>query len=148
MKLKPVRFQSQFLLLTITLLALGLGVWVLEKHITLDRGAQGTDHEAALEPLELTEYVHLVRKAERALGRGEFDTLTEGDLRYRIFQKKNVVAARDIEPGEVIKPDMLSYLRAGRGLSPSERTVVLGRKAERRIERHQPILPQDVTEKR
>src|SRR5205823_1969384 len=48
--------------------AVGMGVEVLEKHITHDRSLKGTDHEAALNPNEFARFVRMVRQVEQARG--------------------------------------------------------------------------------
>ena len=78
------------------------------------------------------------------MGSQEFDMLTEGDMRYRQFQKKNIVAACEIPAGTRITLDKVRFKRAGRGFSPAERTVVIGRRAARPIAPHQPIVPEDL----
>jgi sialic acid synthase SpsE len=73
--------------------ALGVGVQILEKHLTHDRSMKGADHEAALNPDEFARFVRMVREVEVALG----------DPRPRPFsccQKRNLVAARDLFSGE------------------------------------------------
>ena len=52
------------------LVALGLGMSVIEKHFTLDRNLPGPDHQASLVPDELAKVVAALRKAERTLGDG------------------------------------------------------------------------------
>ena len=45
-----------------------LGAKVIERHVTLDKSWKGSDHEASLEPSELTELVKAIRLVERSLG--------------------------------------------------------------------------------
>lgn len=48
--------------------AVALGSDWIERHITLDKNAWGSDQEASLEPDELSELVSIVRETEQALG--------------------------------------------------------------------------------
>ena len=48
--------------------AVGMGVTILEKHITHDRSCKGIDHQAALNPDEFARFVTMVREIESALG--------------------------------------------------------------------------------
>ena len=52
-------------------IAVAAGACVIEKHFTLDRDLPGPDHKASLEPGELAEMVHALRRAEVLLGRGD-----------------------------------------------------------------------------
>jgi len=127
----------------VDLVALGLGATVLEKHITLDRLERGIDHEAALEPDELSGWVSTVRTGWAVLGDDAVE-LTASDLRYRAFQKKNIVAARDIAEGQRIESEMLVFLRAGHGLLPTEAHTLVGRTAARGIRAFEPVELADV----
>jgi sialic acid synthase SpsE len=48
--------------------AVALGARIIERHVTLDRGAKGSDHAAALEPKDLHQLVRNIRETEEALG--------------------------------------------------------------------------------
>lgn len=48
--------------------AVGMGARIIERHVTLDRAAKGTDHAAALEPSDLSRLVRDIRCVEDALG--------------------------------------------------------------------------------
>jgi sialic acid synthase SpsE len=52
-----------------SLAAVTLGASVIERHITLDRNAWGTDHCASLEPTEFAQLVRDIRIVETGLGR-------------------------------------------------------------------------------
>lgn len=54
--------------IAIDVAAVALGARVLERHVTLDRSAKGTDHAASLEPDGLRKLVRDVRACEAALG--------------------------------------------------------------------------------
>lgn len=57
--------------IVIALAAVARGATVLEKHLTLDRNAEGPDHKASLEPKEFRIMVEAVRTIEQAIGRPE-----------------------------------------------------------------------------
>jgi sialic acid synthase SpsE len=128
------------------LAALGLGACLLEKHITLDRAEKGVDHQAALEPEEFRAWVARMREAEAALGAGELAPLTEADERYRSFQKKSVVAARDLAAGAVLAEADVRFLRTGERpeLSPGDLPRLLGRRLARAVPALAALRPEDV----
>lgn len=57
--------------IVIALAAAARGAAVLEKHLTLDRQAEGPDHKASLEPKEFRIMVEAIRTIEQAIGRPE-----------------------------------------------------------------------------
>ena len=64
------------------LLAVALGVTVIEKHFTLDRSLVGSDHVLSVTPSELTELINGIRRAEMLLGSPEKRPV-EGELEIR-----------------------------------------------------------------
>lgn len=84
-------------------LALGAGVKVLEKHITLDRKLKMEDYESALDPDVFKEFVEYIRELEKSLGEESFG-LSAAEKRYRAGTKKHVVAARDLPSRSKISP--------------------------------------------
>ena len=56
--------------ITIAIAAAGRGAAVIEKHLTLDRNAEGPDHKASIEPEEFRVMVSAIRMVEAALGDG------------------------------------------------------------------------------
>ncbi|MCA1984851.1 MAG: N-acetylneuraminate synthase family protein [Desulfovibrio sp.] len=120
------------------LLALGAGACVLEKHYTLSRAEKGVDYQAALEPAEFVRYVQLVRTAEAALGPGRCMPLSDADRSYRQFQKKSIVAARDLAAGEVLTRDMVEFMRTSGdpGLPPVAWPELAGQALARPVARY------------
>jgi sialic acid synthase SpsE len=125
--------------------ALGLGVDVLEKHITHDRSTRGADHQAALNPDEFARFVEMVREVERALGVAEPRPFSEAEERYRKYARKSIVAARDLSAGERLTDGDLVFLRTGElGLPPSERDNLVARAVKRPIAKFELISAADV----
>lgn len=52
-------------------IAVGLGATVVEKHFTLNKGLEGTDHVQSVNPGELQEMIGLIRQAEQLRGTAE-----------------------------------------------------------------------------
>ncbi|MCA9632641.1 MAG: N-acetylneuraminate synthase family protein [Myxococcales bacterium] len=67
----PIGYSGHEQGLCPTIAAVALGATFVERHITLDRTAWGTDHSASLELAELAELVRGIREVERALGDGK-----------------------------------------------------------------------------
>lgn len=57
--------------IVIALAAVARGATVLEKHLTLDRHAEGPDHKASIEPEDFRIMVGAIRDIERAIGSPE-----------------------------------------------------------------------------
>jgi len=125
--------------------AIGLGVDILEKHITHDRSKKGFDHQAALNPDEFARFVRMVRTVEGALGVAVPKPFTEEELKYRKYSKKSLVAARDLAAGSVLAEKDLTFMRAEElGLPPDQRSRLVGRTLKRAIPQFRLVREEDV----
>ena len=126
--------------------ALGLGVDVLEKHITHDRSLHGVDHEAALDPSEFLKFVEMVRIVEGAMGISAPKPFSDQELQYRKYARKSIVAARDLPSGTNLSRDDLLFMRSGElGLPPDQDYRLIGQSTTRNIAAYQLISDKDVT---
>ncbi len=123
----PVGLSDHTAGIAVPLAAAALGACVVEKHFTLDRTLPGPDHRASLEPGELAALAQGLRDVVAALGDGlkrpvpaEADTAT--------VARRSIVAARDLQVGEILTEEMVAIKRPGSGLPPVLLPHVLGRK--------------------
>lgn len=124
--------------------AVARGAKVVEKHITLDREMEGTDHKASLTPEEFQEMVVAIRQVEAALGRSNVRSMTQGERMNRANLSKSVVAAKEIKKGEFITESMLAVKSPGRGLQPNKKAELIGRKAKRDVSAGEPFFATDL----
>ena len=66
----PVGYSDHTVGIVIALAAVAMGATVIEKHLTLDRQAEGPDHKASIEPKEFRVMIEGIRDVEQALGDG------------------------------------------------------------------------------
>ena len=67
----PVGYSDHTPGIIVALAAVARGARVLEKHLTMDRQAEGPDHKASIEPKEFRIMVDAIRTVEAAIGDGE-----------------------------------------------------------------------------
>ena len=128
----------------IAVAAVARGAKIVEKHITLDREMEGTDHKASLLPDEFRQMVDAIRQVEASLGTHTKRTLTQGERMNRANLAKSVVAKRDIAEGERITEEMLDSKSPGRGLQPHRKGELIGRKARRPMKAGDVFYPTDL----
>ncbi len=125
--------------------ALGMGVDILEKHITHDRSFKGIDHEAALNPDEFARFVQMVRTIEGAMGLSVPKPFSTEELKYRKYAKKSLVTSRDLPAGMVISDQDLTFMRADDlGLPPDQSWRLVGKTTQRPIARYHLVREEDV----
>ena len=125
-----VGYSDHTLGIHVPIAAVAMGAVVIEKHFTLDRGMEGPDHRASLEPRELASMVHGIRQIEVALGDG-VKKPSSSEIPNIPIARKSIVAASRIIKGEVFTEDNLTVKRPGMGISPMMWDEVIGTKAER-----------------
>jgi N-acetylneuraminate synthase len=140
----PVGYSGHERGIAVSTVAAALGASIIERHITLDRTMDGPDHAASLEPHGFRKMVRDIRQVSTALGTGEEKFISRGEILNREVLGKSLVAARRIEPGEVITTEMVAVKGPALGISPQRYPELLGRTAERLIEQDEPFLEGDL----
>lgn len=130
----PVGYSDHTLGIEIPVAAVAMGARIIEKHFTLDRNMPGPDHQASIEPLDFQRMVQSIRHVEAALGDGvKRPAVSEREIRPNI--RKSLVAAVDLQEGEMITPEVLQIKRPGTGISPSFLKEVIGLKLTRPVKK-------------
>ncbi len=110
--------------------AVALGACIIEKHFTLDRNMDGPDHKASLEPDELSAMVKAIRNIEKAIG-SEEKKVSISEQKNRSVVRKSIVAATEINEGELLTENNLTVKRPGTGISPMLWESVVGNTAKK-----------------
>lgn len=127
------------------LAAATIGIDVLEIHLTLSREMFGPDVPASITSAELATLVNGIRFIERAMENPiDKDSLaTRMDPLRRTFMK-SIVAARDLEEGQVLTESDLALKKPGTGLQPALLPIIVGRTIDRPYVRDEQIVFDDL----
>ena len=136
----PMGYSDHTNGIEVAIAAVALGATVIEKHFTLDRNLPGPDHQASLEPHELTAMVAAIRNIEQALGDG-IKRPTASEAKNRPVARKSIVAAMPIRAGDPFTEGNLTAKRPGTGISPMRWDEFIGRLAARDYAVDEPIEP-------
>ncbi len=123
----PVGYSDHTLGDAVAVAAVARGACVIEKHLTLRRSMTGPDHAASMTPAAFAILVKRIREIESSLGNGEKSPV-EAEANVAAVARKSIHAARNIAVGEIIGPEMLSYLRPAGGIPPDAWRKLLGRR--------------------
>jgi N,N'-diacetyllegionaminate synthase len=96
---------------TLPAMAIAAGATVIEKHITLDRAAQGFDYYSALNPDEFASFVSHMRRVCAAVGNPDEGRLTAAETEYRNKMKKFAVVGKPISRGTRLGDAVIEYQR-------------------------------------
>ncbi len=122
----PVGFSDHTLGSTAAFAARGLGMAVLEKHITLDASGDGPDHAASMEPDSFKAMIAALRGIEKGLGDGVKRPVA-AELSTRKVARKSLVFGRNLRAGHTIMAGDLLAKRPGDGLGPEWLDAVAGK---------------------
>jgi sialic acid synthase SpsE len=139
----PVGFSDHSSGILVAPLAVAFGALVIEKHLTLDRAAQGSDHACSLEPDQLREMIGNLRAAETALGAAS-KPIPAAVTPIRARLGRSLVARVAIPAGTRIAAEMLTLKCPGDGIHWTERGAVIGRLASRDIAADELLSRHDV----
>jgi sialic acid synthase SpsE len=124
-------------------MAMALGACIYERHLVLPDDLHAVDLAVSSLPDELCEAINVARRAHAALGHGEKRCL-EVEMMNRHIYRRALCAARDLEPGMVLRKMDLVALRPANGLPPSQLNDVAGCRLLRPLDLGQPIRDQDI----
>ena len=127
---------------TTCIAAVALGAVAIEKHFTLSRELPGIDQKASIEPGELKALVSQLRECQSALG-SPIKSRTNEEENTAVALRRSLVAARDIEIGEILNMESVMIMRPGNGLPPDYLTDLAGRKFTRPIKKGVPLSLDD-----
>lgn len=125
-----VGYSDHTMGIEIPIAAVALGATVIEKHLTLDRGMEGPDHQASLERHEFVAMVMAIRNLEQSLGDG-VKRPTPNELNNKLTIRKSLVAAKNIKAGELFSEINIVAKRPGTGISPTRWDEVIGKTANK-----------------
>jgi len=130
----------------LSLVALGVGVDSIEKHITLDRELKIEDYISGITPDNFVAFVNLINRFEPALGIDTLD-LTDLEKEYRSKATKSVVAMCNLNAGDIITQDMVALKRSSQPLTHDsilELKDVIGKKLNTNILMNAPITKSNI----
>lgn len=128
----------------VSLAAVTKGAKIIEKHITLDRTMEGSDHKVSLLPDELKMLVRSIREVEEAIGSAHKRVMSQGEVMNRANLAKSLVINQDLHAGETIQEQMIEVKSPGRGLQPHRKKTLIGRTATRDFKKGDFFFPADL----
>ena len=136
--------EDQKMAMILPALAFTLGATVIEKHITDERSRKGRDYYSALNPDEFKYFVQLMHNLPDLIGKKKEWILSEAELKYRRFTKKQAVAAVDIASGKELDLKDVVFKRTNEnGLSRKHIFEYIGRKLLLSKKTDEPITHMD-----
>jgi sialic acid synthase SpsE len=124
----PVGYSGHEIGYLPTLAAVTLGAVAVERHFTLDRHLTGFDHTLSLTPTEFAEMRQAIDHILLSLGKGD-KAVSAREATTRHKYHVSIVSQQEIQPGERITREMLTFKNPGSGLLPRQLKDILDRRA-------------------
>jgi sialic acid synthase SpsE len=138
----PVGLSDHSLGIEVPIAAVALGACIIEKHFTFNNKLKSADHSISLRPQELKQMINSIKNVEEALGSSK-RKICLAETALRKVARKSIMASSDLKKGTIISNEMLSYMRPGSGIPPSEVRKVLGRMLRRDKSKDEMFMWQD-----
>ncbi len=127
---------------TTSIVSIGLGASILEKHVTLDRDGGGPDDSFSLEANELLDLCKSSKIAWSSLGKIDYGRKSseEGNVQFR----RSIYVTKDIAAGTTITDKYVKSVRPGFGLAPKFMDRVIGSLAAVDMKSGTPLISKNV----
>ncbi len=113
-----------------SILAVGLGAEIIEKHITLSKKMPGPDHKASMEIKDFKQFVQRIKKVQTILGKN-LKGPTKDEKKYKHLIRKSIVAKKKILKGEKFSINNITTKRPEGGISPVNWKKIIGKKSKK-----------------
>lgn len=129
---------------SVPIAAVAMGARIIEKHFTVDRAMEGSDHKVSLLPDEFAAMVREIRSVEAAMGTNQTRKLSQGEMINRESLAKSLVINRVLKAGERITREMIEIRSPGQGLQPHYLDRLVGLTALRDFSAGDLFFPSDI----
>lgn len=121
----------------VSVASVALGATVIEKHFTMSREEGGVDAAFSLEPLEMRMLVAETGRAWQSLGRIVYGPGAK-EKQSMIF-RRSLYIVEDMKAGDIISSGNMRAIRPGKGLSPKNYDILLGKRIRRDVKKGTPV---------
>jgi len=127
------------------LAAAGLGLDILEVHVTFSREMFGPDVPASVTMVELRQLVEGIRFIEKMMASAvDKDALAEETAPLRNLFTKSVVARRDLPAGTVLREEHLTVKKPGTGIPAARLPELVGARLARDVKADELLRENDM----
>ena len=135
-----IGFSDHTIGIAASIVAVGMGAKIIEKHITIDRGMKGTDQKGSLGPDGVRRMVRDIRLAEHWMGTEDL-YIDRSVAASKVKLERSIASNKDLEVGHIITEDDIHMLSPGDGFKWAERTQLIGKVLKTAVPKNEIIYP-------
>ena len=139
----PVGLSDHFPGIEISLLSIGLGANIIERHFTLDKNFEGPDHILSSEPEEMKKLVNVAKNSNLIMGNG-IKIIQPSEYTVINSQRKSIYAFKNIKKNQKISKSNICIKGPGGGMLPKYFDLILNKKVNKNISKDYPIKWEDI----
>ena len=134
----PVGLSDHYPGIEMSLLSIGIGANIIERHFTLNKSYEGPDHILSSEPKEMKKLVNIAMHSHNIIGNGQ-KIIQPSEYIVINSQRKSLYASKNIKVGETLNKTNITVKGPGGGILPKYLDIITNRKAKRKILQDHPI---------
>ena len=139
----PAGLSDHYPGIEVSLMSIGLGANIIERHFTLDKNLEGPDHILSSEPDEMKKLVDIAKNSKNIIGDG-IKKIQPSEYSVINSQRKSLYAKKDIKAGSILNKNNITIKGPGGGILPKYLDLIVNRKAKKKILEDHPINWDDV----
>ena len=122
-----------------SLVSIGLGAKVIEKHFTINKKMKGPDHSMSLNPKELKRFIKNIRIAEECMG-NEIDKPTKKEKKLIKYSRRGLFTSKNIKKGKKITTNDIVYKRPCVYMPINHEIKIVGKIIKQNLKKGEPFL--------
>jgi len=122
----------------LSLISIGIGANIIERHFTLDKSLEGPDHILSSEPEEMKKLVELSKNSQNILGDG-IKQIQPSEYVVINSQRKSIYAKKNFKKGEKILKKNLTIKGPAGGILPKYLDLIVNKKIQKNVDKDYPI---------
>ena len=134
----PVGLSDHYPDIDLSIMSLGLGADIIERHFTINKNFEGPDHILSSEKEEMKKLVKLAHLKNEILGNGD-KIIQPSEYEVINSQRKSIYAKKKIKKNEVLNEKNLCIKGPAGGILPKYLEIIKGKKINTEIDRDHPI---------
>lgn len=129
-----------------SVLAIGMGCTVIEKHITISKVLKMEDYESAYNPDEFKDFVTIVKESELIIKMKNLDTfrLNKKEKKYSSVISRNFIAIKRIKKNSKLKHEMFNLKRSSNPKALKSTSTIENKIVKRNIKKNTPLHKSDI----
>ena len=139
----PVGLSDHYPGIDISLMSIGLGANIIERHFTLDKSLEGPDHILSSEPEELNQLIKIASQSNLILGDGQ-KRIQPSEYLVINTQRKSLYAAKNLKVGDKLSLNKIIVKGPGGGILPKYISLIENRIIRKPIKKDHPITWENI----